>query len=175
LTFIHQETKPKIFLTFNDESKINVETMLVMVSNTPIFGKNFMVAPQASLQDGLLDVSVYPDFSKVELLRYYAAIMDEGFSGDKKAQHYQARKIKVKASPKLDVMADGAALGRGTVTIKVLPGALRVITSEKNIGVESPQKGADEILPESTPSAVEKNAPKESVILLGTPIAQRKG
>jgi YegS/Rv2252/BmrU family lipid kinase len=174
LTFFHQETKPKIFLTFNDESKINVETMLVMVSNTPIFGKNFMVAPEASLQDGLLDISVYPDFSKVELLRYYAAVMDEGYSGDKKAQHYQARKIKVKASPKLDVMADGVALGRGTVTIKVLPGALRVITSEKNIGVKSTQKDTAKKLPVTIPPAVEKEQPKESVISLGKPAAQRK-
>ena len=46
LTFIHQETRPKIFLTLDDESKIEVETMLVMVSNTPVFGKNFMVAPR---------------------------------------------------------------------------------------------------------------------------------
>jgi len=174
LTFFHQETKPKVFLTFNDESKIDVETMLVMVSNTPMFGKNFMVAPVASLQDGLLDISVYPDFSKVELLRYYAAVMDEGYSGDKKAQHYQARKLKVKASPKLDVMADGVALGRGTVTIKVLPGALRVITTEINISGESSQIGASEKLPEPTPPAVEKKEPKESVISLGKPSAQGK-
>ena len=174
LTFFHQETKPKVFLTFNDESKIDVETMLVMVSNTPMFGKNFMVAPLASLQDGLLDISVYPDFSKVELLRYYAAVMDEGYSGDKKAQHYQARKLKVKASPKLDVMADGVALGRGTVTIKVRPGALRVITTEKSIGVESPQKDTAKKLPEPVPPDVEKKQAKESVISLGKPSAQGK-
>jgi diacylglycerol kinase family enzyme len=35
-------------------------------------GINFLVAPNANLQDGLLDISVYPDFSKAELLRYYA-------------------------------------------------------------------------------------------------------
>jgi YegS/Rv2252/BmrU family lipid kinase len=175
LTFFHQETKPKVFLTFNDESKIDVETMLVMVSNTPMFGKNFMVAPVASLQDGLLDISVYPDFSKVELLRYYAAVMDEGYSGDKKAQHYQARKIKVKASPKLDVMADGVALGRGTVTIKVLPCALCVITTQKSTGVESPQKDTSEKLPEPVPPAVGKKQSKESVISLGKTSAQRKG
>jgi len=156
LTFIHQETRPKVFLTLNDESKIEVTTMLVMVSNTPVFGKNFMVAPEASLQDGLLDISVYPDFSKVELLRYYAAVVDGGYSGDGKVQHYQARKLKVKTSPKLDVMADGVALGRGTVTIKVRPGALRVITTEKTPGLESPQKDAAEILPEPVSPTVEK-------------------
>ena len=145
MTFIHQETSPKVFLTLDDESKIEVETMLVMVSNTPAFGKNFLVAPGASLQDGLLDISVYPDFSKVELIRYYAAVMDGGYSGDGKVQRYQARKLKVKSSPKLEVMADGVALGKGTVNIKMRPGALRVITAEKTPGFAIPPKDDVEI------------------------------
>ncbi len=164
LTFLHQETKPKVFLTLNDESKIEIETMLVMVSNTPIFGKNFLVAPNASLQDGLLDISVYPDFSKVELLRYYAEVMDGGYSGDGKVQHYQARKLKVKTSPKLDVMADGVDLGRGTVIIKVLPGALRLIAPEKS--PDSPQKDAAEKMPEPVSRTEEEKRPEESVITL---------
>jgi diacylglycerol kinase (ATP) len=165
LTFMHQETKPKVFLTLDDESKIEVETMLVMVSNTPVFGKNFMVAPDASLQDGLLDISVYPDFGKLELLRYYAAVMDGGYSGDGKVQHYQARKLKVKASPKLDVMADGVALGKGTVTIKVRKAALRVITTEKILKRANQEENSVEaivLMPVST--AVGKNHREKSVI-----------
>ena len=167
LTFFHQETKPKVFLTLNDESKIEVETMLVMVSNTPIFGKNFMVAPDASLQDGLLDISVYPEFSKVELLRYFAEVMDGGYSGDGKVQHYQARKLKVKTSPKLDVMADGVGLGRGMVKIKVRPGALRLIAPEKSPDLDSPQKDAAKIMPEPISPSEGKNHPEENVISLG--------
>jgi diacylglycerol kinase (ATP) len=164
---MHQETRPKVFLTLNDESKIEVETMSVMVSNTPVFGKNFMVAPEAALQDGLLDISVYPDFSKAELLRYYAAVMDGGYSGDGKVQHYQARKLKVKSSPKLDVMADGVALGNGTVTIKVRRGALRVITTVKSLNAESPQKDTPETLPAPVSPTVGKNHHEETVITLG--------
>ena len=142
LTFIHHETRPKVFLTLDNESKIEVETMSIIVSNTPTFGENFLVAPHASLRDGLLDVSVYPDFSKAELLRYYAEVMDGGYSGDTKVQHYQARKVKIKASPKLDVMADGVALGNGSVKIKVRAGVLRVITTEKNVPLEKQPRGA---------------------------------
>jgi len=159
LTLIHHETKPKIFLTLDDESKIEVETMLVMASNTPVFGKHFKVAPDASLQDGLLDISVYPDFSKAELIRYYAEVMDGGYSGDKKVQRYQARKLKVKTSPKLGVMADGVELGKGTVTIKVRPGALRVITAQKTPQVEKPQKKA---APEPASQVVENNHHEQS-------------
>jgi hypothetical protein len=60
--------------------------------------------------------------------------MDGGYSADEKVRHYQARKLKIKASPKLEVMADGIALGKGTVTMKIRSGALRVITAEKNPG-----------------------------------------
>jgi YegS/Rv2252/BmrU family lipid kinase len=163
MTFIHQETRPKVFLTLDDESKVEVETMLVMVSNTPVFGKNFLVAPEASLQDGLLDVSVYPDFSKVELIRYYAAVMDGGYSGDGKVQHYQARKIRVKTSPKLDVMADGVALGKGTVKIKVRKNALRIITAEKSPGFGIPPESAVEIQPAPVSPTVEKKPQVESL------------
>ena len=164
MTFIHQETRPRVFLTLDDESKIEVETMLVMVSNTPVFGKNFLVAPGASLQDGLLDISVYPDFSKVELIRYYAAVMDGGYSGDGKVQNYQARKIKVEASPKLEVMADGVTLGKGTIKIKVRKNALRVITAEKSPGFGIPPKDTVETQPAPVSPTVEKNPQVESLV-----------
>jgi YegS/Rv2252/BmrU family lipid kinase len=148
-----EETKPKVFLNLEDESIIAVETMLVMVSNTPVFGKKFLMAPNASLQDGFLDISVFQDFSKAELLGYYAKVMEGGYSGNGKIQRYQARKLKVKSSPKLKVMADGIKLGKGTVTIKMRPGALRVIAARKSLGPESPPK--DEVIPVPATDAVE--------------------
>ena len=147
LTLLHHENKPEVFLTLDNENKIEVETMLVMVSNTPVFGKNRLAAPGASTQDGLLDVTVYPDFGKIELLRYYADILDGGYTGDGKVQHYQARKIKIKTSPRLDVMADGVALGKGTIKIKVRPGALRVITTGKSPEIEGSQNNNVKALP----------------------------
>lgn len=166
MTLIHQETRPKFNLTLDNESKIEVETMVVMVSNTPMFGKNFLVAPNASLQDGLLDISVYPDFSKTELLGYYAAIMDGGYSGDGKVQHYQAKKLKVKTSPKVDVMADGVELGKGVVTIKVRPGALHVITLDRENGLENPVEEATESLPKPVNSIAEKKPKVQKVVSL---------
>jgi len=153
-------------LTLNGGSKIEVETMLVMVSNTPLFGKNFLVAPEASLQDGLLDISVYPDFSKVELLRYYASVTDGGYSGDGKVQHYQARKLKIKTSPKLDIMADGIALGKGTVTIKVRPGVLRVIAMEKNPDLANQTENSAKMVEQPVSLPVGNDHHEENVIAL---------
>ena len=160
ITLIHQETNQKIFLTLDDKNEIEVETMLVMVSNTPVFGKNFMVAPKASLHDGLLDISVYPGFSKAELVSYYASVMNGGYSDNEKVRHYRARKVKVKSYPKLEVMADEVALGKGTVTIRIFPGGLQVIAVKKSPGLDNPQKNIDMKLPE--PISPKKSADLKS-------------
>jgi diacylglycerol kinase (ATP) len=147
-TLVKHEANPKIFLTLDDESKIEIETMLVAIVNTPLIGAKNLVAPDASLEDGLLDVCVYPGFNKAELLSYFARSAHEGSVPDGTIQRYRARKIKVKTSPKLDVAAEGMILGKGTASIKVLPGALRVIAPEPGAGVEKPQEKSDTRLPE---------------------------
>ncbi len=147
LTLIHQETRPRVKLTLDDESKIGLESMLVIVSNTPIFGKNFLVAPHASLQDGLLDISIYAEFGKAELLAYFAKVMNEGYSEDPKIQHYRARKVEVKASPKQDVMADGVVLGKGSVEIKCRPAAIRIIVPDTSPALPAPREDRAAELP----------------------------
>ena len=139
LTLLEFKTNPKVYLTLDDESKIEVETMLVTVANTPLVGVKNLVAPHASMEDGLLDIAVYPDFSKAELLAYFAKTAEGGITDDGKIQRYRARKIKIKAIPKLDVAAEGTLLGKGTARIKVLPGALHVIAPEVGSGAEKPQ------------------------------------
>ena len=147
LTLLHQEPDPEVFLTLENESKIKVKTMLVVVSNAPMFGANFLVAPDASVTDGYLDVSVYPDFSKTELLAYYAKIRDEGFSANEKVQRYRACKIEIKTSPKMKVMSDGVMLGKGKVKIKSRPGAVWMITPADHVAPPTLVKDASEELP----------------------------
>jgi diacylglycerol kinase (ATP) len=139
-TLLKFDSKPTVFLTLDDESKIEVESMLVTIANTPIIGLKNLVAPNASMDDGLLDVAVYPNYSKAELLAYFAKTAYEGTTADRTIQRYQARKIKVKTSPKLDVAAEGIVLGKGTARIKVLKRALRVIAPEPGAGAEKPQE-----------------------------------
>lgn len=137
-TFLRFKSKPKVYLTLDNESKIEVETMLVTIANTPLTGLKNLVAPDASLDDGLLDIAVYPGFSKTQVLAYFAGTANERSIPDGTIQRYQARKIKVKTSPKLDIAAEGILLGKGTAWIKVLPGGLRVIAPEPGAGAEKP-------------------------------------
>jgi diacylglycerol kinase (ATP) len=161
-TILTHETKPKITVMMDGESTVTVETMLAIVSNVPLIGPNMLVDPDASMDDGLLDVSVYPNFSKTELLAYSTKVMNEGNINDGKIQRYRAHKLKIKASPKLEVMADGVMLGKGTVKIKVLSGALRVFAPEVGTGVEKPQLEAGADLPAPVAPAVANNEPSKN-------------
>jgi diacylglycerol kinase family enzyme len=90
------------------------------------------------MEDGLLDIAVYPGFSKVELLNYFVKTAHEKTTPDGRIQRYRARKIKIKTSPKLDVAAEGIILGKGSACIKLLPGALRILAPEPGAGAEKP-------------------------------------
>lgn len=156
MTFLHAKPNPKVYLTLDDESRIEVETMLVTITNTPVIGAKNLVAPEAVTDDGLLDIAVYPNFSKSELLAYFAKTAQQREAPDGKIQRYRARKIKIKTEPKLDIAAEGIMLGKGKAKIKVLPGALRVIAPDPGVGAEKPPSEISEGLP--TPVSVSVGA-----------------
>lgn len=142
---LSHETTPSITTVMDGDSKVKVKTMLAIVSNVPLIGPNMMVDPHISSDDGLFDISLYPNFSKTELITYFTKTMNEHSVEDGKIQRYRAKNIKIKTSPKLDVMADGVMLGKGNVKIKMLHGALRMIAPEVGTGAEKPtvETGAD--------------------------------
>jgi len=152
-----KESKVMVFITLDDEPEKEIETNVLIIRNTPGFEENIGDVSEGSPQGGLLDVMVFPDFSKPEILRYFAAESDRGYKGKGKVQHFQAGKIKIRTSPKLDVMIDGVALGRDAVTVKVLESALQVITTKKNPVSENPQKVMTET------QTVQKSEPSSSV------------
>jgi diacylglycerol kinase (ATP) len=143
-----KESKTKAFITLDDEPEIEIETNVVIVRNAPGFEEKIGDVPEESPQVGLLDVMVFPDFSKSEILRYFAAESDRSYKGKGKVKHLLAGKIKIRTSPKLDVMVDGVPLGKDPVMIKVIDNALQVITTKRNPISENLQKVINEIQPE---------------------------
>lgn len=146
-TVIGAPLEPKIYLTLDDESKFDVRSMLVTITNTPVIAARNLVAPDASMEDGLLDIAVYPNFGKAELMAHFALSANERQVPDGKIQRYRARKIKIKTDPKLEIGAEGIRLGKGKAKIKVLPRALRVIAPEPGAGAEKPPGETSEELP----------------------------
>jgi diacylglycerol kinase (ATP) len=68
-TILKYIPNPTVNLTLDNDSKIEIETMLVSITNTPVTGaKKNLVAPNASMEGGLLDISVYPVLARPNCL-----------------------------------------------------------------------------------------------------------
>lgn len=161
-TFIQHEPHPQVTLRLEGESKIKLDTLLVVVSNTPAYGMNFLVAPQASLVDGLLDITAFPSFTKAQLMAYHAQMMNEGKTENENVQRYRAHEVKIKSSPPMDIMADGQMLGRTPIRISIYPGGLKIIAPEDpSAGLAAPitASEAEEEIPVPLPVGEEAEKP----------------
>jgi len=102
----------------------------VLVSNMPYIGPHFQVGTPASINDGLLDVLLFADLSKMDLLGYVVQVAQAGGgSGDERIQHYHVRRVDIDTNPVMPVMADGLVLGEGSLHISVHRHTLAVMVS----------------------------------------------
>ncbi len=156
-TLFKFDASPKVYITLDDQPEFEVDTMLVTITNVPLIGLHNLVAPDSSLEDGLLDVALYPGFSKAQILAYFARTLNESAPEFDKVQRYRARKIKIRTSPKLDIAAEGLLMGKGTAWIKALPGALHVLAPEPGAGAEKPIE-----VVESSPTVIQQTVSTNS-------------
>ena len=161
-TLTHYEKEPEVVLTLDEDSKINVKTMLVTIANTPLIASKNLVAPDASLQDGLFDISVFPEFSKAQVISYFAGTSEESLIPDGKLQRFRASTVKIKSNPKLEISADGISLGKGTAVIKMLRGALCVLAPAAGSGEEKTKEKTSAELAAPLSPFVENNDEKLS-------------
>ena len=123
-----EENAPHAIINLDDDRILEIETRLMTISNTPVFGKKFMVpAPDDLQHDGLLDISIYQGFSDADLQGYYPKIKAGYFAGSSNIKHLQSTWIKIRTTPSMHITADGVDLGHGTVSLRMRPGALKVI------------------------------------------------
>jgi len=100
----------------------------IIVENGPYFANKMIAAPSAKLDDGLLDIVILNNVSKLELL----SMVPKTYSGNHikhpKVHTFSAKDIGIKSSERFYVEADGELIGEGPVFISVVPRALSVVS-----------------------------------------------
>jgi diacylglycerol kinase (ATP) len=121
----------EMHLILDGKQKINTLCHVVLVSNMPYIGPHFQVGTPASMNDGLLDVLLFADLSKMDLLGYAVQVARaEDGPKDERIQHYHVRRVDINTTPAMPVMADGWALGKGLLRIRIQRHALAVMVGE---------------------------------------------
>ncbi|MBA2517399.1 MAG: diacylglycerol kinase family lipid kinase [Solirubrobacterales bacterium] len=99
----------------------------VAVCNTGVFGGGMRLAPHADLEDGLLDVVLTESSSKARFLANLPRVFRGTHIHDPTVTVLRAREVTFGADRPFVACADGDPIADLPATVRVLPGALRVV------------------------------------------------
>jgi diacylglycerol kinase family enzyme len=124
-TFV-SSTPSHLRMILEGRNRLDMSAYMVLIANMPYIGPHFQISPDVSWNDSRLDVFVFSDMSKLDLISY-AMQSTGGAVEDARVKHYRVKRLKIHSDPPMPVLADGVLLDQGPVTVLVHPRALTVM------------------------------------------------
>jgi diacylglycerol kinase (ATP) len=124
-TFV-SSTPSRLRVMLDGRNRLDTSAYMVLIANMPYIGPRFQISPDVSYSDSRLDVFVFSDMSKLDLISY-AMQSTGGAAEDARIKHYRVKQLTIHSDPQMPVLADGILLGGGSVTALVHPRALAVM------------------------------------------------
>jgi diacylglycerol kinase (ATP) len=110
-----------------DGERIECRAMLCAIANAKSYGGGMLVAPQADLQDGLLDLVLVRELGKVAFLLNFPKVLKGKHLSHPSVTHLTFKNLEMQSDPPLPFLVDGELLPTGRVNIEVQPSALEVV------------------------------------------------
>jgi len=127
-----------VSIELDEGETVLADSQLVTVSNAPLMGLNFLIAPSAKMDDGLLDIAVYDGMGKTDLLAHFAAMRNGKRTDNPKVRFYRARKVRIRCRSAQPADSDKAALpDERVLDIELMPQALTMVVGQ-GIGLNLP-------------------------------------
>ena len=131
ISTIAASTPSLVTLEIGQKKPVSLSAYSVVVANMPYIGRNFRINRSVSFRDGLLNVFVFTELSKVGLLNYAIRYLG-GEINDESVKHFRVRRVKITTLPQMGANADGRLLPASQIRIRVQPEALRVMANTSN-------------------------------------------
>lgn len=119
--------RPLQFSLRLDGRPLELSGYTVAVANAPYHGGGMRVAPQARLDDGLLDVVMIGEVSKPAFVAQLPRVFRGTHLRGARVSIVRAAEVEIRASRPTVMYADGEPLTALPVRLRVRPGALRVL------------------------------------------------
>ncbi|WP_291055445.1 diacylglycerol kinase family protein [Herbiconiux sp.] len=118
--------KPRHYRLEIDGESFEVDSPLLSVANNTTIGGGMKIAPDALLDDGLLDVFIVKPVSKVRFIRLFPKVFSGTHAGLPIVEFRRGRRVSVDAEG-IAGYADGERFGALPLTVELVPGALAVL------------------------------------------------
>jgi len=119
--------KPASFEVRAEGRSERFEGWSVVCANTSVYGGGMFIAPDASVEDGLLDVVLMRGSSRARFLAALPKVAKGEHVRRRDVSVSRAREVEVSASRPFVVYGDGDPIAELPVVVRVLPAAVRVL------------------------------------------------
>jgi YegS/Rv2252/BmrU family lipid kinase len=120
--------RPATFtLAIDGGDPIRLTGFTVAAANSKAYGGGMRLAPDASLEDGLLDVVMISDMPKLRVLRLLPTVFSGAHVRQPTVRVLRAREIEISANRPFELYADGDPVAELPVTVRALPRAVRIL------------------------------------------------
>lgn len=110
-----------------DGTEHRVRANTVVLANSGGYGNGLRIMPTAELDDGKLDVLVVGDGPRSAIVRFMRQAKTGAHLRRPEVSTFRASEVRVDVDRRVPVCGDGDVLTSAPVTVRVLPGALRVL------------------------------------------------
>ncbi len=117
--------------------RLRVDTYNVVVSNGRYVAAGIPVAPQAEVDDGLLDVMIAPATTIPQLALLVPKVLLGQHLDDDRLIFRRAARIEIEADPPMVFNVDGEVLGEASAVFEVQPRALEMVVGPEEAGQSS--------------------------------------
>ncbi len=116
-------------LTLDEGAICEIKAYAVIVANCGTYAYNFRIAPEAAIDDGLLDVLVF-EAEKGSTLHLIGQALDSLLERRLLGTdliYFRSARVRVESDPPVRMQTDGDVFCETPVDIEVLPGALKLL------------------------------------------------
>jgi diacylglycerol kinase (ATP) len=117
-----------IELSIEGQKHIFDNTWFVTVSNQPFYGGGMKIAPNAVPDDGLFEITVVHNLSKVKLLLVFISVFWGKHVHFKEVKTFQGSMVTIHSESPVFIHADGEIIGYTPLNMGVYSKALQVLT-----------------------------------------------
>ncbi len=124
--------QPETYEIENEEGTMKYKAWLIACGNASQYGNDAYITPQASLTDGLMDVTIMEPFTVLDVPGLSFQLFNKTIDQNSRVKTMRAKKIKIHRVNDGVMHFDGDPLMAGKeLEVEIIPAGLRVIASEK--------------------------------------------
>ncbi len=123
--------KPSTYTIYTDDDRIREKAFLIAIGNAAQYGNNAYITPRASMQDGLMDVTLVRPFNIIDAPQMAVQLFTRSLDSNENILSFRSAHLRI-IMPQPDVVhVDGDPIDmEGVLDVQTHPAGLKVLTPE---------------------------------------------